>query len=696
MKKQDKENRKKLRTQDIIVVAVCVVAIIVIVLIVDVSNKKIQQKKEQLDYVQEQIQQENIEKVSAKNPYAGVLLNEINQNGWVEFYNNSDIEQSLKGLKILLDGEEILEIEDDTVLKAGEFVVYELLEDLGSVSHVFSIANATSENLFNMIVPVLGEKQSFGYVNEGSLGTSVLMPSKGFSNNATKIENQQKILFSVPGGFYEDAIGLEITAPKGWEIYYTTDGTEPTISSKKYESAIQIANRSGSKYVYAASDGIGYEYMCEPKSISMGTVIRAIAIDEKGKKVDEKTASYYIGIGENNEFLDMPVISITSNPEGLFDYFDGMYVSGRSYEDALAAEKELPAGNYLNGWLREAYIEYFEINKDKTYEGNIEIKMLEDTNMTLAQKGFQIIGSDDINKGSTLSDYMNGANATALIQAFKSDYKYRVRELIANELLRNSEMIVYQEIPCNVFINGEYWGGYLLKTPYCSEYIAERNDIEDSRDVILAENGVVNDQRYQNLYDDMRQFVINNDMSVAENYRTAETLMDMQSYIDYVCVNMYLANVDYGEQEVLWRPIDEEYIVWHWLIGDLDNTMGSTYSGKRSTASIDTYLQKNMAEDPFFHSLIKNKEFKSMLKETMNRMAEETFGEEAVEKAVNGVATKMQKMSTSSFKRFYGEPSDNFFANGIMIIQDFFDERAQYILLYTDEVIENNGIVLNE
>ena len=85
-----------------------------------------------------------------------------------------------------------------------------------------------------------------------------------------------------------------------------------------------------------------------------------------------------------------------------------------------------------------------------------------------------------------------------------------------------------------------------------------------------------------------------------------------------------------------------------------------------------------------------------MLKETMNRMAEETFGEEAVEKAVNGVATKMQKMSTSSFKRFYGEPSDNFFANGIMIIQDFFDERAQYILLYTDEVIENNGIVLNE
>ena len=100
MKKQDKENRKKLRTQDIIVVAVCVVAIIVIVLIVDVSNKKIQQKKEQLDYVQEQIQQENIEKESAKNPYAGVLLNEINQNGWVEFYNNSDIEQSLKGLKI--------------------------------------------------------------------------------------------------------------------------------------------------------------------------------------------------------------------------------------------------------------------------------------------------------------------------------------------------------------------------------------------------------------------------------------------------------------------------------------------------------------------------------------------------------------------------------------------------------------------
>lgn len=700
MKKQDKENKKKFRIQDIIVAVVCVIAIIVIAVIVGISNKKTRQTKEQLDYVQEQIQQENTEKESANNPHSGIIMNEINQSGWVEFYNSSNVEQRLKGLKVLLDGKEVLDIEGDAVLGAGEIEAYEFLEDLGAASHVITIVDADYEKLFSIMVPALDEMQSYGYVAEGSLETAILQPTKGTSNVETKIGNAKEIMFSIPAGFYEETISLTITAPKGCEIYYTTDGTEPTQESKKYEESIRITNRSGSAYTYAASDGIGYEYMCEPKSISMGTIVRAIAVDENGKIVDEKIASYYIGIGQNNELVDMPVISITANPDELFDYFEGMYVSGRSYEDALAAEQEQPAGNYFNGWTREVYIEYFEPNKDRTYEGNVKLSMLEDSNVTLAQKGLQIVNSgDEVNEGSTLSEFLKGTNTKVMLQAYKSDYKYRVRELIANELLTNAGMITYQEIPCNVFINGEYWGGYLLKTPYDSEYIAACNDIEKSKEVILAENGVVTNRKYQSLYDDMYYLVTTRDMSIAENYRIAETLMDMQSYVDYVCVNMYLANVDYGKQEFLWRTVSEkegEVIVWHWLPGDLDNTMGNTYSGKRSTASIDTYFQKNMANDPFFNSLIKNKEFQSLMQETMKRMAEETFGEEAVEKAVNDVASKMQKVSTSSFKRFYGEPTDNFFTNGITVIREFFDERAQYILLYTDEVIENSGIVLTE
>lgn len=695
MKKQDKNN--KFRIQDIIVAAICVLAIIVIVVIVAVSNRKTRQKKEQLDYVQEQMQQANTQKEAANSPHSGIIVNEINQSGWVEFYNSSNTQQSLKGIKVLLDGKEVLDIEDDTVLGAGKIEAYEFLEDLGLTSHVLTLVNADYEKLSSMIVPALDEMQSYGHAAEGSLETAILQPTKGTSNAEMKIGNVTEIMFSIPAGFYEETISLAIAAPKGCEIYYTTDGTEPTQESQKYEESIRITNRSGSAYTYAASDGIGYEYMCEPKSITMGTVVRAIAVDENGKIVDEKTASYYIGIGQNNELADMPVISITANPDGLFDYFEGMYVSGRSYEDALAAEKEQPAGNYLNGWTREAYIEYFEPNKDRTYEGKVMLSMLEDNNVTSAQKGMQIVNDgEEVNEGSTLSEFLKGVDAKTMLQAYKSDYKYRVRELIAKELLTNAGMITYQAVPCNVFINGEYWGGYLLKTPYDSEYIAACNEIENSKSVIVAKNGVVKSRKYQSLYDDMYYFVTTTDMSATENYRMAETLMDMQSYVDYVCVNMYLANVDYGKQEILWKSVSEKAGVWHWLCTDLDNTMGNTYSGKRSTASIDTYLQKNMANDPFFASLIKNKEFRSLLQETMKRMAEETFGEEAVEKAVNAVASKMQKVSISSFKRFYGEPSDNFFTNGITDVKEFFEERAQYILLYTDEVVENRGIVLTE
>lgn len=702
MKKQDKnkENKNKCRIQDIIVAAICVLAIVVITVSVVISNRRTRQKKEQLDYVQEQMQQENTQKEAENSPYSGIIVNEINQSGWVEFYNSSNAEQNLKGIKILLDGKEVLDIEEDTVLGAGEIEAYEFLENLGLTSHVLTLVNADYEKLSSIMVPALDEMQSYGYAAEGSQETAILQPTKGTSNVEMKIGNVTEIMFSIPAGFYEETISLAIAAPKGCEIYYTTDGTEPTQESQKYEEPIRITNRSGSAYTYAASDGIGYEYMCEPKSISMGTVIRAIAVDENGKIADERTASYYIGIGQNSELADMPVISITANPDGLFDYFEGMYVSGRSYEDALAAEKEQPAGNYLKGWTREVHIEYFETNKDRTYEGNVTLSMLEDNNVTLAQKGMQIVNDgEEVNEGSTLSEFLKGVDTKTMLQAYKSDYKYRVRELIAKELLANAGIITYQAVPCNVFINGEYWGGYLLKTPYDSEYIAACNELENSESVIIAENGEVKNRKYQSLYDDMYYFVTQNDMSAAENYRMAENLMDMQSYVEYVCVNMYLANVDYGRQEVLWKSVSEnagETGAWHWLCTDLDNTMGNTYSGKRSTASIDTYLQKNMANDSFFASLIKNKEFQSLLQETMKRMAEETFGEDAVEKAVNDVASKMQKVSISSLKRFYGEPSNNFFTNGITDVKEFFEERAKYIVLYTDEVVENRGIVLTE
>lgn len=145
------------------------------------------------------------------------------------------------------------------------------------------------------------------------------------------------------------------------KIYYTLDGSEPTTKSSEYKGSIKIKNRSGSEFLYADSEGVGFYSIYRPSRITMGTVVRAIAVDENGKKADEYSQTYFVDINLNNEVLNMPVLSITTNPENLFDYFDGIYVTGRTYEDAVAkGESAAGKGNFNNNWTKNARLEFLK------------------------------------------------------------------------------------------------------------------------------------------------------------------------------------------------------------------------------------------------------------------------------------------------------------------------------------------------
>ena len=40
-------------------------------------------------------------------------------------------------------------------------------------------------------------------------------------------------------------------------------------------------------------------------------------------------------------------------------------------------------------------------------------------------------------------------------------------------------------------------------------------------------------------------------MSLESNYEQLQLQMDVQSYLDYLCANMYIANIDYGIEECM-------------------------------------------------------------------------------------------------------------------------------------------------
>lgn len=697
MKKNDNK-RNLFAVKDIVIIFICMVALVILFLILKISKETERNEQKQLSDIQEQIQNssnDNAEYMSTKAVVASIMINEVNGQGWLELYNNGADDVDLEGYSICINNGEIKEIEKGQIIPAGKLLVIETKEALHTQEkNYITLLDKDAKHVSSMIVPKLNENESYGRVENGSIQLSYQKETKEMNNDLENILKKDILSFSVPGGFYQSAFALEINVPEGMEVYYTLDGTEPTLDSIRYQSAIQINNRSGSNYQYAIEEMDKYL----PESIYMGTVVRAIAVDRSKKVVQRETQSYYIGIANNSDIYNIPVISITTNPENLFNYFEGIYVPGRSKEDAIAMDVETSnMGNYWNNWTKEAHIEYFEANKDKTYEANVELSMLKDYSIETHQKGFRFTKlEEEIMMGSGLQNNYHDTGKFIKIQTNKRDNIIKLREMLVNDLLKDTSVGTVEITPCTLFVDGEYWGAYMLREEVDVSYIRNAYMISDDERILIEKNGTVNDWENHSVYQEFYQFMSTTDMSVPANYEMAKEMMDIQSYLDYFCANVYLANADYGVDEAsMWRTVSkgEGYADgrWRWVVGKLDNAMNNDIEGRRTTSTIDTYKMPELLEDKIFMSLIKNEEFREQLRITMKRMAEEIFTEEKVMASVQEISARTQKMALTSYRRFFGNATEKTYSNEIENVTEFFANRAEYILIYTDEVMEMNG-----
>jgi hypothetical protein len=555
-------------------------------------------------------------------------------------------------MSLLLDGKDVLTIADDMNIEKNATLLLEFGKELKT-----------------------GERHILSLVDEA--GDVVRAQVVGGENNMS---------FSHQAGFYSNSIQLEISVPEGMEVYYTLDGTTPTTDSTLYEAPISITNRTGSTYKYATYENGSYS----PSSIYMGTPVRAILVNSRGTIVEEKTASYYIGIGNNSDLVDIPVISITTDPDNLFDFFDGIYVKGRKYYDNIASEAGGSDANYYHGNVKSAYIEYFEPNKDLTYEGEVQINVVADYSVNAPQKSLNIIG-DGAWAGSSLEQFFNDVSGNFTLQTNKRDSNSKTRVYLAYELLKETSVGTPKLTPCTVFVDGEYWGLYMIYENYDSNYFEENYGITDE-DIVLTQQGVAEKYKYKEEYTDFYNYAISLDMSEDENYQWAKDNMDIQSYLDYFCANMYLANVNYGlEGWHTWKTAsvgNGKYAdgKWRWLVGNFDYTMSNSQAGNASASSIDTFLQPSVRNDLLFRALLRNEEFRNQLKETMQNMMDNVFEPDRVKNELSIISDNISKAVTETYERFLSSNSSNMYSKQIDDIQSFFDERGYYMSVYIDEI----------
>lgn len=462
--------------------------------------------------------------------------------------------------------------------------------------------------------------------------------------------------FNYESGFYDDKISLEISHEnKEFQIRYTLDGSTPDFNSDVYSSPVTIVDRTQEENVLSAIKGIapaGDEY--QPKfKINKGTVVKAAVFDKNGVSGPVVTNTYFVGQSQEEEYNGLPVISISTDAENLFDYEKGIYMLGKAFDDwksttnIYMVEEWSYEGNYSQRgreWERPVVFELIEPDGKVGYEGVLGLRIMGNATRSYAQKSFRLYAREEYS-GEKNIKYPLIPNATKenddtqilkkyrtfLLRNGGNDCSYsKVRDPLVQRMVSDRNLTTQDSRPAVVFINGEYWGLYAIEEDYSDNFIQHNYDI-DNKDAVIIKCGELEEgeESDMDLYRELTG-ILESDLTNADTYARLCQIADIQNFADYFVTLIYTANEDcllnYNNNWRLWRSRTVTDLAyqdgkWRYMLYDTEFSLGLYRdAGYGNHDSLQGAMSGNV-----FENLIKNEDFKKLFVTTFMDMRNENF-----------------------------------------------------------------------
>ena len=521
------------------------------------------------------------------------------------------------------------------------------------------------------------------------------------------------IVSSFESGFYDKEFNLSLISTDNSTIYYTLDSTNPTIESNVYSGEILIEDNSSDSNIYSSIDNISTLDVYIPEElVDKCVVLKAIAVDEEGNVSDMITKTFFVGYNKKIGYDNLPIISMVVNPSDLYDYEDGIYVTGKKYDEGLKEgyPETYPANYQEKGieWERVSDFTYFESDKSFSFEQKIGIRIHGGWSRAFNQKSFNLYAREEYSgKDTFIKPFFDTSTLkTCMLRSggYRDTFKTKIRDGMNQDLSKNELFSTQDNCPCILFLNGEYWGIYYLQERFTDNYVEEHYKIDDDN-VIIVKNDILDEGIDSDmlLYEEMINFFKNNNFKSNDNYLKVHNYIDINEFASYMATELYIGNSDWPGNNVCMfrsRTVSNKTYEdgkWHFMFYDTDDCAGilDYKCGYDTNPFINNThwkygpLDERSTLGLMLSKLLENEEFKTLFINTLDRIAKENYSIENVNRYLDESINKLAIPMTNFYHRFVSNDksyNSTYFKNNIEIIRTFYTYRYSYIKEYLKEI----------
>jgi hypothetical protein len=618
---------------------------------------------------------------------AGLVLNEFkasNQGGirdedgeasdWIEIYNSGEEAVAISGYGISDDPEQPLkwtfpemEIPPQSFLllwasdknrKGKELHTNFGLKKNGE-SLLFSNPDGTPIDRIDFGPQF--ENQSFGRTPNGGEWRNLDPPTPGKANEALdRSSSMGSLIFSMEGGFFDEALTLEITSPNPQsEIYYTIDCSTPTRRSIRLEG---------------------------PITLHRTTIIRAREFIDSGSPSSVFTHTYFLAPRGN-----LPTLSLVIAPQDLSDASQSLFENLRERGEE---------------WERNASLEFFDEGV-RDFGINCGCRIHGGISRSFEKNSFRLYFSHEY--GSERLDYplfpdepvktfkrlvlSSGSNDTITDnREIHSAVWTLIRDALMNELFREAGVRSIGQRPVKLYLNGNPWGIYWVKERIDKYFVEDHFGYNDF-DLLKHEHGVEAKEGDLDKWEELSNFLKTHPLHLENNYRWVSRQIDLDAFITHHVLEMWAENVDW--------PHNNHYQLrpripggkWDWIPWDSDVVLGSPYVVFADYNMYDHVSGNHRLHADWstlhFRSLLANREFRDRFVRRAEDLISTILHPERVEEKVANLASQLRADIDFETDRWGSSPEE--WEKNVIQLNRFVRLRDAAFRVHTEEFKEESN-----